>query len=127
MPRALLTFMGQLRRTLAKQASTALSDAELLERWLERRDEAAFELLVLRHGPLVLGVCRRLLSNTQDREDAFSAVFLILLRKAGTLRKRSSLAGWLHTVAYRVACRLRATAARRRVRDEAEKAASQPA
>jgi RNA polymerase sigma factor (sigma-70 family) len=110
----LSALLHHLRRTLGAQRVTPRGDAELLGRWLEQRDEAAFELLLLRHGPLVLGACRRLLWRACDVEDAFQATFLVLLRRAGSVRRRTSLAGWLHTVAYRVACRLRATALRRR-------------
>src|SRR5262249_43491990 len=78
------------------------------------RDEAAFELLAWRHGPLVLGTCRRLLSHPQDAEDAFQATFLALVRKAASIGRRESVAAWLHKVAYRVA--LAARAARRRAR-----------
>jgi RNA polymerase sigma factor (sigma-70 family) len=78
-----------------------LSDAELLDRFVTGQDEAAFEVLVWRHGGMVLGVCRRLLGREQDAEDAFQATFLVLVKKAGSIRRREALAGWL----YRVACR----------------------
>jgi RNA polymerase sigma factor (sigma-70 family) len=88
------------------------SDDELLSRYLSRRDEAAFEAILRRHGPLVLGVCRRLLFDAQDVEDAFQTVFLILVRKAASLRRRERLGAWLYGVAHRVAVRARAHAAR---------------
>src|SRR5207248_9906803 len=88
-------------------AHGGLPDAQLLDRWIAARDEAAFELLLRRHAPLVLGVCRRLLPHSQDVEDAFQATFLLLLRKAGSIRKRDALGSWLDTVAYRVALRAR--------------------
>src|SRR5262245_29662888 len=91
----------------------------LLEAFLVRRDGTAFEAIVQRHGPMVLGVCRRLLAREEDVEDAFQATFLILARKAGTIRKRESLACWLHGVARRVACRARADEARRRRHERA--------
>jgi DNA-directed RNA polymerase specialized sigma24 family protein len=83
------------------------SDAHLLERFARQGDEAAFERLVLLHGPLVLGLCRRLLRHEQDAEDAFQATFLTLARKARTISKREALASWLYKVAYRIACRVR--------------------
>jgi RNA polymerase sigma factor (sigma-70 family) len=84
-----------------------LSDAQLLERFLAGRDEAAFELLVWRHGPTVLGVCRRLLRHESDVEDAFQATFLALVRKAGSIANREALGSWLYKVAYRVALEAR--------------------
>jgi RNA polymerase sigma factor (sigma-70 family) len=90
---------------------SVVTDAELLERFLRDRDEAAFELLMWRHTPVVMGVCRRVLRHRQDAEDAFQATFLILARKGHSIGRRESLTGWLYTVAYRVA--LRARAARR--------------
>jgi RNA polymerase sigma factor (sigma-70 family) len=85
----------------------AATDQELLERFLHDRDPAAFTALVRRHGPLVWGVCRRLVQQPCDAEDAFQATFLILLRNARSIGSRPALASWLHGVAYRVATRLR--------------------
>lgn len=94
-----------------------LSDGQLLDRFLARRDESAFELLVRRHGPMVLGVCRRVLRHTQDVEDAFQATFVVLVRRAHAVVPRENVANWLYGVAYRTALKARALAARRRVRE----------
>jgi RNA polymerase sigma factor (sigma-70 family) len=90
------------------------SDAELLERFTSRQDGAAFTALVRRHGPMVHGVCRRILRNHADADDAFQATFLILVRKAGAIARPGALGCWLHEVALRTALRARASAARRR-------------
>ena len=97
----------------------SLSDAELLTRFLERRDgaDAAFEALVARHGPMVLGVCRRYLRDMNDAEDAFQAVFVLLVRRAEAIRNRDALGPWLHGVARRMALRARGAADRRRELD----------
>jgi RNA polymerase sigma factor (sigma-70 family) len=101
---------------LCSAQAGGLSDAALLERFVAERDEAAFEVLVWRHGPKVLNLCRRLLRQEQDAEDAFQAAFLVLARKAGSIGKRQALAGWLYRVAYRVALRAKGSALRRRER-----------
>ncbi len=90
------------------------SDADLLRRFAELRDATAFAVLVHRHGPLVLGVCRRTLGHAHDAEDAFQAVFLVLAQKAGTLRDTRLLSAWLYGVAWRIAKKARRRAARRR-------------
>jgi RNA polymerase sigma factor (sigma-70 family) len=104
----LRTLLGQLHRLAGREQMGALSDAELLERYVGRGDEAAFEVLVWRHGSLVLGVCRRLLGQEQDAEDAFQATFLALARAAGSISRRESVAGWLYRVAWRIAQKARA-------------------
>ena len=94
-----------------------LSDQQLLERFASGRDasaEAAFEVLVLRHGPMVLRVCRNVLRNSNDAHDAFQATFLVLVRRRGSIRQLESVGGWLYGVACRVATRARVDAARRR-------------
>jgi RNA polymerase sigma factor (sigma-70 family) len=89
-----------------------ISEGRLLESFVTRRDEAALEILVKRHGPLVLGLCRRLLRDPNDIEDAFHATFLVLVRRARGLRRCAALGDWLYGVAYRVAARARAAAPR---------------
>jgi RNA polymerase sigma factor (sigma-70 family) len=90
-------------------------DALLLERFVEQWDQAAFRDLVLRHGPMVLGVCRRILRDPHAAEDAFQVTFLLLVRKAASVRKRASVGPWLYGVARRVALEARGIASRRRV------------
>src|SRR5262245_21241927 len=90
------------------------ADAELLDRFVRLRDESAFAELVGRHGPMVLGVCRRVLADASAAEDAFQAVFLVLARKAGSLGRPSALAAWLYGTARRLALKARGRRARRR-------------
>src|SRR5262245_9308855 len=106
----LRTFLHHLRRVVGPGGGA--SDAQLLQRFVSRRDDAAFEVLVWRHGALVLDVCGRLLRQAEDAEDVFQATFLALARRAGSLGKREALGSWLYKVAYRLALRVRARAAR---------------
>jgi RNA polymerase sigma factor (sigma-70 family) len=105
-----------LRGALLGQGGAA-TDRQLLDSFLDRRDGAAFAALVRRHGPMVLGVCRRVLANGHDAEDAFQAVFLVLVRKAGSLRGQTTLGNWLYGVAYRTALKARASAWKRQARE----------
>jgi HlyD family secretion protein len=101
--------------------ASGLSDRQLLERFACARDaagEAAFEALVLRHGPMVMRVCRNVLRNLPDAEDAFQATFLVLVRRRGSIGRFESVGGWLNGVACRVAARARVAAARRRAVEE---------
>src|SRR5947199_4185398 len=100
-------LVGHLQQLAARSAPGAASDRQLLERFARERDEEAFRTLVRRHGSLVLGVCTRALRHRQDAEDCFQATFLVLARKASTVRWRDSIAGWLHQVATRLAGELR--------------------
>jgi RNA polymerase sigma factor (sigma-70 family) len=104
-------------RGSACPAAAEPTDGELIERFVTRREEGAFAELVRRHGPMVLGVCRRVLDNAEDVEDAFQATFMILVRKAESIRKRDSAASWLYGVALRVARRARISIKRRQDRE----------
>jgi RNA polymerase sigma factor (sigma-70 family) len=110
--RPLRCLLDRLRRATALP-DDGLGDAELLRRFVCRRDEAAFEVLVWRHGPMVLGVCRRVLRDAHAAEDAFQATFLVLARKAGSIARGAAVAPWLYHVAFRIALRARAALARR--------------
>jgi RNA polymerase sigma factor (sigma-70 family) len=115
-----LNVLLQQLRGFVRPPDGGLTDAQLLARWLASRDEAAFELLVWRHGPTVLGVCQRLLRVSQDVEDAFQATFLVFLRKAQTIGKGNAVAGWLYQVAYRVALNARQRSSRQALLDGQE-------
>jgi RNA polymerase sigma factor (sigma-70 family) len=107
----------QIRHLFGGGCASGLNEWQLLHHYAVRRDEAAFAALVSRHGPMVLGVCRRVLDRPEDVEDAYQATFLVLVRKAGALRERGALGTWLYAVALRVAMRARSQAARRRFRE----------
>ena len=103
-----------LERIFQGETVSGLSEWQLLARYLEHRDELAFAALVARHGPMVMGTCRRMLSGGADAEDAFQATFLVLVRRARSLGPRDAIGPWLHGVAARVSMRARSQAARRR-------------
>src|SRR5438874_12734667 len=107
------TLVRYFRRLVIPPESDKATDAALLGRFISERDETAFAALVDRHGPLVLRVCRRVLGDVHDAEDAFQAAFLVLARKAATVYPREALTAWLHGVAYRVALKARAARVRR--------------
>jgi RNA polymerase sigma factor (sigma-70 family) len=111
------TVLRHLCRLAAGPAAAEVSDAELLANFAGQGDEAAFTALVRRHGPMVLGVCRRVLGDAHDAEDAFQATFLVLVRQARAIRKQQSVGSWLHGVAYRTARHVRVEAARRRAQE----------
>src|SRR5262245_64095636 len=122
---AILQF---IRRISVDPRMRVSPDRELLQRFLGEQNEAAFEAILRRHGPMVLDVCRGVLANEADAEDAFQATFLTLARKAGSIRQAATLAGWLHGVAYRTALKARAESTRRRGREAGvpERAVSDP-
>jgi RNA polymerase sigma factor (sigma-70 family) len=109
------TVLRQLRGVLG-EGETA-TDGQLLERFVATREELAFEVLVRRHGPMVLGVCRRILGHAHDAEDAFQATFLLLARKAASVRHRGAVGSWLYGVARRAALQAKRAAQRRRARE----------
>ena len=112
-PTQLHTVLEHLRHLVAAGPVTDLDDGQLLQRFARTRDEHAFGALVLRHGPLVLSVCRRVLGRGPDLEDVFQATFLVLARKARSIRKRASVGSWLHGVALRLALHQKAQRGRR--------------
>src|SRR5690349_22336961 len=110
-------LVRQLRNAALLQEGAGLTDGQLLGCFIEHQDEAAFAALVKRHGPMVWGVCRRLLRNHHDAEDAFQATFLVLGKKAATLPNRETVGNWLYGVAHQTAVRMRAVVAKRGVRE----------
>jgi RNA polymerase sigma factor (sigma-70 family) len=106
---------GQVGQLLRRAAPTTeeQTDAQLLKRFASHHDQGAFAVLVKRHGPMVLAVCRRVLRDSHDADDAFQATFMVLVRKAGSLTRPELVGNWLYGVAYRVAVKARCNAARR--------------
>jgi RNA polymerase sigma factor (sigma-70 family) len=109
--------LQHLRRAVLLREGAGLTDGQLLEDYFSHHDEAALAALVLRHGPMVWGVCRRILGNYHDAEDAFQATFLVLVRKAASIAYPALLANWLYGVAHQTALKAKATAARRKERE----------
>jgi RNA polymerase sigma factor (sigma-70 family) len=107
-----------LRRAMLRQDGAGLTDGQLLERFVAERDEAAVAALVRRHGPMVWGVCLRVLGNHHDAEDAFQATFLVLVRRAETIAPRERVGNWLYGVAHRTALKARALLAKQRTREK---------
>jgi RNA polymerase sigma factor (sigma-70 family) len=122
----LSTVVRHLHQLREAAHAGELTDAQLLERFRAQREQAAFTLLTRRHGPMVLAVCRRVLGNLHDAEDAFQATFLALARKAESIRNPDTLAGWLHEVARRTAERARVRALTRSGHEKRTAAAPQP-
>jgi RNA polymerase sigma factor (sigma-70 family) len=113
MAKAASPLLQFIRRVVEDRRLLQLPDQELLRRFQDEQDQAAFQALLHRHGPMVLEVCRGVLGNEADAEDTFQATFLILARKPGSIRKTEALASWLHGVAYRTALKARAQSATR--------------
>src|SRR5437870_2875823 len=107
----------RLRGAVFLRDGAGLSDSQLLEAYISRREEAALAAVVQRHGPMVWGVCRRVLRNYHDAEDAFQATFLVLVRRAASIASPELLANWLYGVAHQTAMKARATVAKRKVRE----------
>jgi hypothetical protein len=107
-----------LRSATVPPEGAGLTDGQLLECYVRSREEAAFAALVRRHGPMVWGVCRRVVGSHQDAEDAFQATFLVLVRKAASIAQKDKVANWLFGVAHQTALKARATTARRRAREK---------
>jgi len=110
-------LIHHLRRAMLLRDGAGLTDGQLLQDYISRRDKAALAALVQRHGPMVWGVCRRVLSNYHDAEDAFQATFLVLVRRAASLGSPELLANWLYGVAHQTALKARATATKRKGRE----------
>ena len=111
------SVIRHLRRAALLRDAGDMTDGQLLEAFVSARDEGAFEELLRRHGPMVLGVCRRVLGSPHDAEDAFQATFLVLVRKAAALTGRATVGNWLYGVAYHTALKARAANARRRLKE----------
>jgi RNA polymerase sigma factor (sigma-70 family) len=114
----LSTAIERLRLSMALPEEASLPDTQLLGRFIEQRDEAAFAALARRYGPMVMGVCLRVARNRQDAEDAFQATFLVLVRKAASIAARELLANWLYGVAYNTALKAKEAARKRRSREK---------
>src|SRR5947208_1067170 len=120
-------IVDHLRRSVLAREADALSDRQLIEQFVSRRDEIAFKALVRRHGPMVLGVCRRVTGHTADAEDAFQATFLVLARRAASLARPECVGNWLYGVASRIARKTRSTQLRRRHHERNLSDVSEPA
>src|SRR4051812_42548038 len=114
---SLSAVIERLRRLVLARETSNLSDEQLLESFVNLRQELAFEAIVRRHGTMVMGVCKRILRDHHDAEDAFQATFLVLARKAAAVAPRRLLGNWLYGVAYNTALKAKAAAARRRTRE----------
>ncbi len=113
--------------TACGRDGAGLTDGELLVRFLSNRDDAALAALMRRHGPMVWGVCCRLLRSHHDAEDAFQATFLVLVQKAATLPDKETVGNWLYGVAHQTAVRMRAIVVKRGVREKQVAVMPEPA
>src|SRR6516162_6097224 len=129
MPRTQLDpVVRHLYRMAGADPTAERTDAELLRHFVERHEEAAFTVLLERHGGLVMSVCRRILPRRHDAEDAFQATFLTLIRHASSIRRTEAVGSWLYRVAHRIALKAGTDMARRTVRErQSGKAAQAPA
>ena len=114
---ALTDLLAYLRRVHGAHAARDLTDGQLLQRFIAEREDAAFTALVRRHGPMVMGVCNRVLGDAHAAEDSFQATFLVLARRAASIRKRVTLGSWLYGVAQRIALRAKGQTTARRLRE----------
>lgn len=119
--------LQHLRQAMLRSDGAGLTDGQLLDRFIEQREEAALEALVRRHGPLVWSICLRVLGNHHDAEDAFQATFLVLVRRAASVVPREMVANWLYGVASQTARKARATTAKRRSRERLTTQLPEPA
>src|SRR5262245_64036582 len=119
--------LQHLRTATLYQDGASLTDGQLLEVFVERQENAAFAALLRRHGPMVWGVCRRVLRSHHDAEDAFQATFLVLVRKAASVVPREMVTSWLYGVAHQTALKARATRAKRRARERQVSRMPEPA
>ena len=124
--RTLTPVFRYLRQLDAEANDRRAADADLLRRFIGSGDEFAFTILLQRHGPMVFGVCRRLLGNRLDAEDAFQATILVFLRKASTISSRETVGNWLYGVACRTALHTRTRNARRKAREQPMDDLAQP-
>jgi RNA polymerase sigma-70 factor (ECF subfamily) len=120
------SVLHHIHKVARLQTGGSVSDGEILERYITRRDDDAFAELVFRHGPMVLGVCRRILGNEADAEDAFQATFLVFVRKARSIRPQAMVSNWLYGVAHNTALKGKAMNRRRREKERQAGMAARP-
>jgi RNA polymerase sigma factor (sigma-70 family) len=126
MPGEINEVVEHLRRAVLRQDQAGLSDGQLLGHFIDRRDGAAVAELVRRHGPMVWGICRRVLQNHHEAEDAFQATFLVLVRRAASITPRDMVGNWLYGVAHQTAVKARTMLAKRRTRERQGTAVPEP-